>query len=377
MAVVLLVAAAPVRAQAPVRDFPPIEPAALGYSKEAIEGLATTLTAWVEEGRIAGGELLVIADGRTLLHTAAGYRDIERGRPMERGTRFRIQSMTKTVVGTGILMLHDDGELDLDAPAARYVPVLDTDALRGMTVRHLITHTAGFSYSEYNGEVWRREHATRMDAIRALVARGPMYEPGERFSYENGNSDTLAEVLARATGLTATQFLQERVFDPLGMRDTCILAPPPDERDDRYASVYRRGDDGFEKIWDAGSTTDEAFFRGAGGIYSTVVDYARFLAMWMDEGRCGRRWLLRPETARSAVTSTDSSRAANEPYGQNWQIFSEPPDGRLAFGHGGSDGTIGVAVPERRLILCYFTQTRQTDTTREMLALCAQALADE
>jgi CubicO group peptidase (beta-lactamase class C family) len=370
----LLLATLALPAQDAARDFPPIEPAALGYDREALDGLVEAMQAWVEHGHIAGGELLVLADGRTLVHAVAGFADIERARPMTEHTLFRIQSMTKTIVGTGILMLRDDGKLDLEAPAARYVPELDTDGLRAMTVRHLLSHTAGFSHPEYNGAVWGREFPTRMDAIRALIAHGTMYAPGERFSYENGNSDTLAEVLQRAAGAPAEQFLTERLFEPLGMQRTRILAPPPAERRGQYASVYRRDDDGLQKIWDADETTDEAFFRGAGGVYSTVTDYARFLMLWLDEGRVGKRQLLRRETVREALTATAASKQAEFPYGLHWSIFAEPPASKLVFGHGGSDGTIAIAVPELRVVVVYFTQTRQTPTSAKMLELCGRLL---
>lgn len=356
-------------------DFPPVRPSTLGYSPKAIDELESTLAEWVKEKRIVGGELLIVADGRTLLHSVAGFADIESGRTMKRNTLFRIQSMTKTLLGTAVQLLREADKIDLDAPASSYVPELRATATARITVRHLLTHTAGLDYEGYNQEVWNREHPTRMHALKQLIAHGPMYEPGARFSYENGNSDMLAEVVTRAADQSAEQFLKEQLFAPLGMVDTGILAPPPEQRADRYASVYRRDGHGFRKVWDAGKTLDEAFYRGAGGAYSTVTDYARFLTMWMGGGRVGRRRYLEDETVREAITATAESRAAENLYGQHWQIFAEPPDSRLVFGHGGSDGTIAVAVPKLRIVMCYFTQTRYTDTTREMLALVAGALS--
>ena len=333
----MLPAAAPSAQQTqettPPPAFPPAEPGSLGYSAERLEAAAEALRSWAREGRIVGGE------GRTLLHEVAGWRDCdrERWRPMERDTLFRLQSMAKPVLGTAALMLAEEGALSLADPVHRHVPEFDVDGLRGITVRQLLDHTAGLGYPEYNKRVWNGAFSSRNAAIRSLAERGAVHPPGEQFRYDNAHSDVLAE------------------------------------GGGRYASAYLiRGSDTV-RYWDAAESEAAPFFRGAGGLYSTPLDYARFLSLWIQGGRAGGARLLDAETVCEARSGGELSRAAGGlPYGLHWAVFSSPGD-PLVFGHDGSDGTIAIAAPDRRLIVVYFTQTRGTPTLVEMLELVAAA----
>lgn len=120
------------------------------------------------------------------------------------------------------------------------------------------------------------------------------------------------------------------------------------------------------KYWDNARPQVVPYFRGSGGIYSTTADYARFLAMWMDHGTVGSEHFLKPEACEQALIPSKLSKQGDWGYGYQWEIIKESP---LIFGHGGSDGTMAIAVPEDDLIFLYFTQSRGNKTRGKMRSL--------
>jgi len=125
-------------------------------------------------------------------------------------------------------------------------------------------------------------------------------------------------------------------------------------------STYEVGADGITKYWDNTQAQTTPFFRASGGLYSSVLDYARFLQAWMELGRFDGGTLLRPETVRRALTRHDGLSRADRGYGLHWEVYgeSDDPDVLPPFGHGGSDGTIAIAIPARDMMVLFFTQTR-------------------
>jgi CubicO group peptidase (beta-lactamase class C family) len=132
-----------------------------------------------------------------------------------------------------------------------------------------------------------------------------------------------------------------------------------DSRRPRVSCTYAGGKGKWRKYWDNSSPQAVPYFRGSGGIYSTTADYARFMAMWMDRGEAGSQRFLQPETIQLALTTSPLSDGGDNGYGYQWQVHKKTP---LTFGHGGSDGTLAIAIPEEDLIFLYFTQSRGNRT---------------
>jgi len=338
---------------------------------EALEELVEIVSGYVQDDKVVGSELMVLKNRRIVLHEAFGWQDRDQELAMPVNSIFNIRSMTKPVVGTAIQMLVDEGELALEDPVAKHLPAFDTDTSRDMTVEHLLTHRSGLpltmvtsSFGEY-------------DSLRKLAdAAGewrPEFEPGSAFQYSDTGYDVLGALIEVVSGVPLEQFVQERILDPLQMADTIALIEADDPRADRIASLYigSRGD--WSRFW---SREDESFYpyaTGSQSLYSTPLDYARFLALWMDEGVVGDKQLLSRQAVRRALKPvSDSKLPGGFPglrldYAQGWIVYvaQDAPKGQgeiALFGHSGSDGTWAWAWPDQELVVLYFTQSRGQGT---------------
>jgi CubicO group peptidase (beta-lactamase class C family) len=341
--------------------FPPAAPEDVGLDAAKLTALADLATGWVEDDRIVGAELLIVKNRRTVLHRTVGWSDREARIPMHRRSLFRLRSMTKPFTGTAALMLVEEGKLALDAPVSRYLPSWDNERSGRITVEQLLTHHSGF---EQGG--WPAPAASYPN-LRAVVdaagEQGPQHPPGERFLYSDANSFTLGALVAQLSGMPIERFIETRILAPLGLDDTHIGVPPGSAWADRVHPTYVHDEDGrWTKYWMPADGDDVfPYFRASGGLLSTALDYARWLAAWMDGTRLesGGR-LLSGETVTRALTSYRNDGGGG--YGYQWEIEGSDP---LVFGHGGSDGTLGLAVPAEDLIVIYFTQSRGSGTTDE------------
>lgn len=309
---------------------------------------------WVEQGRIVGAELLVVRNGRTVWHRAVGWSDRERERPLERNSIYRIRSMTKPFTGAAILILAEEGRLRLDDRVALYLPSFDNERSGEITIREALTHGTGFEQSDFPDGYWDRPDL--LTAVELIGERGPPYPPGETFRYSDHNSAILGAIVAERTGAPAEVFIQERILDPLGLRDTHLFFAPDSVWAPRMNATYGRFPNGrISRYWDPTMDQQTPWFRASGGIYSTVYDYARWLSVWMRLGSYDGGRILEEATVREALAAGYSPN-----YGMHWERFTEPgdPTALPRFGHTGSDGTIAVAFPEHDAMVLYFTQTR-------------------
>jgi CubicO group peptidase (beta-lactamase class C family) len=347
-------------------------PESQGLSAEVLEQLADTVRGYVEGDKIVGAELLVIKNRQVVLHEAVGWKDRDAEIPMERNTLFNIRSMTKPVMGTAIQMLIDEGKLSLDDRVADYLPAFDNEQSGDITVEHLLTHRSGLpltmiaaSFGEFN-------------SLRALAdgagERGPDFEPGTAFQYSDTGSDVLGALVEVVAGMPFDQFLQERILAPLGMADTVTLVREDDPRTGRIASLYFGAQGEWNRIWSP--TADEPlypFAMGSQSLYTTPLDYARFLAFWMDGGRIGDQQLLSAKAVERALMPVSDSKLPGAfpglrlDYGQMWIVYvsDDAPqgEGKMAlFGHSGSDGTWAWAWADLDLMVLYFTQSRGQGT---------------
>jgi len=324
-------------------------------------------------------------------------RDIAAGAPMREDTIFRIASQTKAIVSTGIMILHERGDLDIQHPLSRYFPEWENmevavsqpngtyrlePAERPITIRHLLTHTAGMSYGSGPAQAeWEAAgfqgwyFADKDEPISESIARMgalPLDEhPGERWIY-GYNTDILGAVIEKASGMDLQSFLQTEIFDPLDMDDTHFYLPQ--EKAGRLATVYRpRRNGGIEAIpHDNGMQSQGKYVQGSGpnvsfsggaGLLSTAENYARFLQMTLNGGELNGTRILSPKTIELMTTSHlgDIEFRAGTGFGLGYSVLEDlGARGTLGsegeYGWGGAYHSTYWVDPEEQLVVVYLTQ---------------------
>ena len=345
----------------------------------------------------AGYVIMVARDGKLAWSAAVGMRDREQKLPMTLDTRFRIASMTKPVTAVAVLMLYEEAKLQLDDPVARYLPEfahpvvfagLDEHgkpktepARRPITIRHLLTHTAGLGYGSLfdegspNAEAWSGLSLSPDETLEKKVkdvAKLPLYtQPGEAWRYSVAN-DVLGRLVEVVSGMPFDRFLQTRVFDPLQMTHTGFFVPA--EAQPLVAKVYKHDEQGALVPGDFGPltvhTTAPAFISGGGGLISTAGDYLRFAQMLANGGSLEGRQYLSPVTVELMVSNqvADDAQArywGEDSRGQGYGLgvapqidFRQAPFANLDgdFAWGGLFDTHWVASPETGLVAVLMTQ---------------------
>ncbi len=343
----------------------------LGISPAALRALSEIVSGYVQDDKVVGAELMVLKNRRIVLHETFGWRDRDDEVSMERNALFNIRSMTKPVVGTAIQMLIDEGQLSLADHVAQYIPAFNDGQSGDITVEHLLTHRSGLPLTMIAASFGE------FDSVRALAdgagERGPDLKPGSAFQYSDAGFDVLGALVEVVSGTPLEQFVQERILDPLGMADTVALVREDDPRTSRIASLYFGGQGDWSRIWRPQDEPLYPFAMGSQSLYSTALDYARFLALWMDGGRVGDQQLLSAEGAERALRPVSDAKLPGAfpglrlDYGQAWVVYvpEDAPEGQgemALFGHSGSDGTWAWAWPDRDLMVLYLTQSRGQGT---------------
>lgn len=367
---------------APAATFPPTTALAEGLSPDALAGLSDLVQAFVDDGEVVGAELLVIQSGRTVLHQAYGWSDLDAELPMQTDSVFCVRSMTKPLIGTAVLMLVDDRQLKLDDEVAAYLPSFDVEGARAITVEQLLRHTSGLPMSLIaRADLDALFADGGIAAVAALGgAHGPETPPGTAFEYSDQGTDTLTALIGAVTGAPPEDFIRTRILEPLGMTSsTCLMGPEHPLRA-RALTKYAGLGGAWKPFWSPSDPPLFPFFLGSQGLYSSAEDYARFLTFWLDKGRApggalGRERLLGTRFQRKALTPTElpfpgatGFPATSAHYGMLMQLWMSAPSAAdeepelTAFGHSGSDGTFAWAFPERDAIVLYFTQSRGTTT---------------
>jgi len=353
-----------------------------GFSPAKLWSLRQFMQKQVDEGQIAGGVTLLARHGRIVSVDAFGYRDLTAGDPMRPDTIFRIRSETKPITGVAMMMLYDEGLWSLDDPVTKFVPqfanlqvVSGVDAegkpmlepvSRPATMRELMTHTAGFAYGLAEDgpadTAYLRAGVLQSSSLQEMIDRIsalPLYsQPGVRWRY-SAATDIQGYIIEKLTGMSLAEFMQNRIFGPLGMKDTGFFVPP--DKLGRLATLYDI-DPATGRLAPAPDRIDDVTLApgmasGGGGLYSTAEDYARFAQMILNHGELNGVRLLRPETVtlmRSnhlppsfSVTSNGirpSPLGAGVGFGLDMAVVTDPavghqPVGKGTVSWGGSSGT--------------------------------------
>ncbi|MFN3232486.1 MAG: serine hydrolase domain-containing protein [Alphaproteobacteria bacterium] len=314
-------------------DLPRGTPEDVGMSSERLSRLDAALENHVQQGRVAGVVSLVARQGKVVHFDAVGHADIETDHLMTRDTMFRIASMTKPVTSVAVMMLFEEGHFLLSDPVSKYIPelkdlqvyvsgegdaIVTRPAAREMTIRDLLTHQSGFIYGGVIStgpvaDLYDQKGATvgasrpktapplnsLADLTRILSTLPLAHDPGAQWSY-GVSTDVLGRLIEVVSGMPLDQFFQERVFGPLGMRDTAFWVPL--DKQPRFAAVYTFNEQGQLTPM---LGPDEARFAspppapsGGGGLVSTANDYAKFCQMLLNGGSFGGVRLLGPKTIK-------------------------------------------------------------------------------
>ena len=309
-------------------------PEQVGMSSERLARIGPAMESYVAERGVVGISTMISRRGQIVHSQQFGFQDKEAGTALADDTIFRIYSMTKPIVSTALMLLHEEGRFQLEHPVAQYLPAFATvrvlgedgvlvDPVRPMQIRDLLTHTSGLTYDfmvDNPAAQLYREARIMNDATRSLeavideLAALPLgFQPGARWHYSVG-IDVAARLIEILSGQSLGDFLQERIFDPLGMVDTAFgvnadqlhrlsaMYGLPDliGRDYSFAELFEAALAGFNERIDVSATyptdTPQVFQRGGLGLFSTTADYMRFAQMLAAGGRVGGDRLIGRKT---------------------------------------------------------------------------------
>jgi len=324
-------------------------------------GVEEAIGEMVAKNEITGAVTLVVTKDKVLHLATTGLADVAASRRMAPDTLFWIASMTKPVTGVAVLMLQDEGKLNVDDPVAKYLPEfasLKTPSGKpaNLTIKQILTHTSGLG--EANGAA-AKQVKTLAELAPLWLAAPMQYEPGEKWKYTQSGINAAGRIVEVVSGMPFDRFLQERLFDPLGMKDTTFY--PAEGQRTRLVTAYSKNKDTglLEPVPprdDYGSRNRPP--QGNGGLYSTAPDYARFCQMLLGGGAFEGRRYLSADAMKFLNTSqtgelptgffqnaTFGERGKNYGWGLGTCVLKTPHDGVASmlspgtFGHGGAWGT--------------------------------------
>ena len=312
------------------------------------------------------GAVTLVADGINIWHLSAdGLADIENKTPMATDSIYWIASMTKPITATAVMMMQDEGKLSVDDPVSKYLPEFTGDKA-GITIKQCLNHTSGLS--EASGE--ETEQITTLKGLVPVFTAKPLvFPPGSKWQYSQTGINTAARVVEVVSGKAFPEFLEERLFGPLGMKDTSFY--PGEAQIARIANAYKRTDDGnLEKseitFLGGKSIADKKRYpRANGGLFSTAGDYVKFAQMILNGGESGGKRFLKPESVKqmTSVQTGDlvSGFVPGSAWGLGWSIVREPQEVTAAlspgsFGHGGLFGTQAWIDPVKKRIYLLLVQ---------------------
>ena len=306
-----------------------------------------------------GSQITVMKDGVVLWSEGFGWADLEQQVPVTPLTRFRVGSVSKSLTSAALGLLVQEGRLDLDAPVQRYVPGFPRKPWP-VTTRQVAGHLAGIRHYNPGEFESQRHYATVAEGLTIFERDTLLFQPGTQFSYSSYGYNLVSAVLEGASGRPFLSLMQERVFGPLGMRQT--VAEHVDSLIPFRARFYTRADTAGGQPGDGGGGiinalwVDNSYKWAGGGFLSTTEDLARFGQALLD----GR--LLKPETLRLLWTSQRTPDGKETGYGLGWSIAVDST-GRRRVGHTGGSmgGTANLIIyPEERLVLALLVNSDNT-----------------
>ncbi len=342
------------------------DPAEVGFDPARLGRIDRRLARWVDDGRLPGFLVTVARHGKLVHVGRTGFRDVENGLPVEEDTRWRIFSMTKPVTSVAAMMLYEEGAFELGDPVSTWLPEfaetrvyvagsaqkpVTVPQVEPIRVRHLLAHTSGLTYGFHHthavdamyramGHEWGSPAgADSAEVCRQWASVPLLFQPGSEWNY-GVSTDVLGRLVEVLSGQPLDEFFQQRIFAPLGMRDTSFGLRPEDDPESLarlYGAVPGRpggAATGFALLgaFDAAAHAKPAFLSGGGGLVSTAGDYLRFVELLRRGGVYDGGRLLGPRTIAHMVRNHLPGNADIETYGR--PVFAETPLRGVGFGLG-------------------------------------------
>jgi CubicO group peptidase (beta-lactamase class C family) len=336
-----------------------------------------SLEAFVKDGTLSGAVAVLYQNDKILSEEVVGYRDLESKAPMQADSLFWIASMTKPITAMAVVMLQDEGKLNIEDPVAKYMPEFKNQMIvqeksgdrvvlvkpaRPVTIRDLLTHTSGLvGNSPLDGDAL--DVLSLKEAVITYALSPLQFEPGTKWSYCNPGINTLGRLVEVVSGEEYAAFLQKRILDPLGMKDTTFW--PTEAQLARLATSYQPAPDGkglepttIKYLTEPYSNQKRAPLA-AGGLFSTSGDLLKLYTMLLNGGEADGKRYLSAETL--ALMTTDHTGTLKSGFtdgmgmGLGFQVVREPLGitsmlSKGTYGHGGAHGTQGWIDPEKKTI---------------------------
>lgn len=330
--------------------------------------LASSVQPFVDRQELAGAVMLVADKNAIRAIEAVGWADVAMKKPMRPDTLFWIASQSKPITAAAVMILVDEGKLKVDDPVENYLPefkgqmvvvektpdhVLLRKPSRPITIRDVLCHTSGLPFKSALEEP-TLDRLPLSARVRSYAMTPLDFEPGRKYNYSNAGINTAARVVEVVSGMPFEKFLDQRLFEPLGMQDTTFW--PSAEQANRIAKAYKPGpgnkglvETTINQLYYPLTDRAERFPMPAGGLFSTATDLARFYQMLLNRGQWNGRRVL-SEQAVKQLTRRQTPPELKESYGFGFSV------GKNTFGHGGAYSTNTIADTERGLILVWLVQ---------------------
>lgn len=395
------------------------KPEQVGMSTQRLARIDSIIQQYIDNKWMPGYVSLVTRKGKVVHYKSFGYKDITTNELMEKDDIFRIMSMTKAITSVAAMMLYEEGKFLLDDPVSQYIPAFknprylkkgnpnDTinntvPAGKEVTIRQLLSHTAGITYSHplYKKagvpDFFSLDNLTLGQTMPTLAAMPLMHEPGENFTY-GLNTDMVGYLVEVLSGMTLAEFFQKRIFEPLGMTDTYFYLP--ESKASRLASLYQEvGATGimnakdnpqnpYRTMVDYPVMGARKYYSGGAGLSSTAMDYARFLQMLINGGAFNNNRILSRKTIDLMTTNQIGELTvgnSKNKFGLGFEIVSQEGYARKlssvgAYRWGGMFFTSFWVDPKEELTAVFMTQvwpTKHGELNDKLAVAVYQAIAD-
>ena len=401
-------------------------PESVGLCSQRLARIGPWMQGYVAKGKLPGALTLVARRGELAYFDLTGLANVEEGIPLKKDTIFRFYSMTKPITSVAMMMLYEEGRFQLNDPLSKFIPAFANPqvftggavddyqvepARREITIRDLLTHTSGLTYSFMQSSpvdaLYRREGLDAVDNdgadLRTFVARLAalplLNHPGEEWNY-SVSTDVLGHLVELISDQPLDNFFYQRIFAPLGMEDTGFWLPT--EKADRLAANYQKStpDGGFTLI-DSPATSPylapRAFLSGGGGLLSSAQDYLRFTQMLLNRGEFRGKRLLGCKTVEFMTSNhlPDDMAQMGQPvfsetsydgigFGLGFSVVLDPTKAQIlcspgTYAWGGMASTAFWIDPEEEIIVIFLTQLVPSSAyplRNELRVLVNQAIID-
>lgn len=352
------------------------------FDSTKLATIRTRMQRYVEEHVITGAVTVIGSKDGIASIEAVGMQNVAESKPMPQDALFRIASMTKPITAMGIMILVQEQKLAVDDPVEKHLPEFAGQQLvssregghiklrapaRRITIRDLLTHTSGLpgGFPAPNSDLYFKRQLTLKDAVNVSAGQPLDFEPGSKWAYCNAGIDTLGRIIEVVSGQSYESFLGQRIFEPLGMKDTTFY--PTEEQLQRLAGLYEQKDGKLNYVGYSllGPTRGAKHPIPAGGLYSTGADLSKLYQLMLHKGSLGPVKILSPDSvAEMTKVQTGKLECGFTPgmgFGYGWAVVRQPSGVHAmmsagTYGHGGAFGTQGWIDPQQDLFVILLIQ---------------------